>query len=134
MGRLSLVCPAAVNLSLLAITYNLFVKHPATQVLIHRSNEGKNKNKKVGTEPIFGGGLLLGDVAAQVKVDPFSDTEEDPMKTNAMNSSLWEIQVRYRVYTMRVSATKKYYFHPIFISSRSRFIHFYLNVLLYRPL
>jgi U3 small nucleolar RNA-associated protein 19 len=130
MGRLSLVCPAAVNLSLLAITYNLFVKHPATQVLIHRSNEGKNKNKKVGTEPIFGGGLLLGDVAAQVKVDPFSDTEEDPMKTNAMNSSLWEIQVRYRVYTTRVSAT------IYFSSDPSRLAHFsfYLNVLLYRPL
>lgn len=93
MGRLSLVCPASVNLSLLAITYNLFVKHPATQVLIHRSAEGK-KNKKAGTEPIFAGGLLLGDVASQVKVDPFNDLEEDPLKTNAINSSLWEIQVR----------------------------------------
>jgi U3 small nucleolar RNA-associated protein 19 len=104
MGRLSLVCPAAVNLSLLAITYNLFVKHPATQVLIHRSNEGKNKNKKVGTEPIFGGGLLLGDVAAQVKVDPFIDTEEDPMKTNAMNSSLWEIQALMNHYIPNVAS------------------------------
>jgi U3 small nucleolar RNA-associated protein 19 len=92
MGRLALVCPAAVNLSLLAITYNLFVKHPATQQLIHRA-EAKNKNKKTA-DPIFGGGLLLGNIAAQVKVDPFNDNEEDPLKTNAINSSLWEVQVR----------------------------------------
>ncbi len=53
---------------------NLIKRHPNCKVLIHRKVESESQGE-----------------------DPFIDSEKDPVKTRAFDSSLWELEVR--VYT-----------------------------------
>ena len=50
---------------------NLIKRHPNCRVLIHRKVESQSQGE-----------------------DPFIDSEKDPMKTRALDSSLWELEVR----------------------------------------
>ena len=50
---------------------NLIKRHPNCKVLIHRKVESESQGE-----------------------DPFIDSEKDPVKTRALDSSLWELEVR----------------------------------------
>ena len=66
MARLSLFAPPAGILIVIPFTYNILKRHPALMCMIHRPD-------------------------AAGEIDPFDAEEPDPMKTKALQSSLWEL-------------------------------------------
>ncbi|TFK19927.1 CBF-domain-containing protein [Coprinopsis marcescibilis] len=66
LSRLSLNAPPSAVVMIIPFTYNILKKHPALMVMIHRSAED-------GAD------------------DPYLPTEPNPLSTNALQSSLWEL-------------------------------------------
>uniref|UniRef100_A0A8C4N733 Nucleolar complex associated 4 homolog n=1 Tax=Eptatretus burgeri TaxID=7764 RepID=A0A8C4N733_EPTBU len=77
LSRLSLVAPPHSLLLIMPFIYNLLRRHPACRVLLHRP-----------------------DGPTDLEKDPYLMDEDDPMKSHALESSLWEIQ------------TMQNHFHP----------------------
>lgn len=71
MARLGLSSPPASIVIIIPLIYNLLKRHPTCMQLIHGKADGDSS-------------------------DSYDHAEEDPMKCNALNSSLWELQVRER--------------------------------------
>ena len=71
-ARLALTAPPPGLLLVLPFINNLIRRHPSCRVLLHRLPEG-------GAEPT---------------VDPYLMEEEDPARSGALESSLWEVKVR----------------------------------------
>jgi U3 small nucleolar RNA-associated protein 19 len=65
-------------------------RHPTTKQLIHRVQQRVLD------------GSSADDAAYQAAADPFVPTEDDPSKTRALESSLWELE-----------ALRKHYYPPI---------------------
>ena len=68
LARLALLIPQHDQCLVLTFIYNLVIRHPAIRVMIDRQD-------------------------AQM-TDSYSSEELDPNKTNAIETSLWEIEVR----------------------------------------
>ncbi|KAK9700369.1 Maturation and nuclear export of 40S ribosomal subunits interacting protein [Basidiobolus ranarum] len=86
LARLSLSAPPPGILILIPIIYNLLKRHPSTMVLIHRDSD-EQVNSADG--------------------DPYDFSEADPLESNAMDSSLWEIETLKDHYFPNVSALAK---------------------------
>jgi len=69
LGRLSLAAPPSGALLAITLVHNMLHRHPALLPLVHR--------------------LALG---IDCDGDPFVETESNPEKSNALHSSLWELQ------------------------------------------
>jgi len=74
MARICVLSSPDVTIVLLPIMYNIMIKHPTSQDLIHR-------------EPHKDGVLVLDEV---LKTDEYDFETKDISKANALNSSLWE--------------------------------------------
>lgn len=74
LSRLTLYAPPAGIIAVVPWIYNLLKKHPTCTFMIHRE---------------IGAAKEL--LETQGMDDPFLEDEEDPMETNAIESSLWEI-------------------------------------------
>lgn len=72
-ARLSLSAPPAGALTCVGFIHNLLRRHKSCVVLVHRPT-------------------LEGEPAVMMKDDPFLADERDPAKTNALKSSLWEME------------------------------------------
>jgi U3 small nucleolar RNA-associated protein 19 len=70
LARLALLIPQHDQCLILTFIYNLIIRHPTIRILIDRT-----------------------DAQSSTK-DVYSSEELDPNKTNAIESSLWEIEVR----------------------------------------
>jgi U3 small nucleolar RNA-associated protein 19 len=70
LSRLSLTAPPHGVVAIIPMTYNLLKRHPICMQMIHRPD------------------VLPG------RGDPFDADERDPLKTGALESSLWELAVR----------------------------------------
>lgn len=70
LSRLALYAPPASIVSVVPFIYNLLKRHPTCMVMIQRPN------------------YIL---SADGFKDPFDDKESDPLLTNAIDSSLWEL-------------------------------------------
>ncbi|KAF9269188.1 CBF-domain-containing protein [Marasmius fiardii PR-910] len=81
LARLSLNSPPAAAVMILPFTYNMLKRHPALMPMIHRDGEP-------------------GD-------EPFNASEKNPFITNAIESSLWEIQTHRSHYHPSVSTLAK---------------------------
>ncbi|KAF8809129.1 CBF-domain-containing protein, partial [Phlegmacium glaucopus] len=66
LSRLSLTAPPAAIIMVVPFTYNLLKRHPALMVMIHRAEVDELN-------------------------DPFLPCETDPLRTQALDSSLWEL-------------------------------------------
>jgi U3 small nucleolar RNA-associated protein 19 len=77
LSRLALNAPPAGIVAVLPWIYNMFKRHPACTFMIHRETRDAKQKKKFEEEGME---------------DPFDMTEQDPMFTNAIESSLWEIE------------------------------------------
>ncbi|KAI3515194.1 hypothetical protein L1887_13964 [Cichorium endivia] len=87
LSRLSLTVPPSGGLVIIALIHNLLRRHPSINCLVHQDdNETTNdeSNKKLG-------------------IDLFNNDETDLLKTNAMRSSLWEIDTLRHHYCPPVS-------------------------------
>ena len=87
MARLSLSAPPSSILIILALTYNLLKSHPTCMKMIHRPD-------------------------TFLKKDPFNMEEEDPAKSGALESSLWEISMHVNHYHPAVSSLAEVYSQP----------------------
>ncbi|KXJ92309.1 CBF/Mak21 family-domain-containing protein [Microdochium bolleyi] len=76
ISRLCLSAPPAAIVSVIPWIYNLFKKHPGCTFMMHRVLRTAEEK-----EAIQNSGY----------VDPFLENEQDPMETQAIESSLWEI-------------------------------------------
>ncbi|SNX83522.1 related to NOC4 - nucleolar protein, mediates maturation and nuclear export of 40S ribosomal subunits [Melanopsichium pennsylvanicum] len=74
LSRLSLRSPPAAIASVVPFVYNLLKRHPRCMVMVHKEWDGDRLN--------------IGPAGIQ---DPFDAEESDPLKTHALDSSLWEL-------------------------------------------
>ena len=88
LSRLLMFAPPAAIVVVVPWTYNLLHTHPSCRFLIHRiSWSGYNEQSDAGE-----------------KHDPFDMNAPDPMDTNAIDSSLWELVTLQSHYHPNVSA------------------------------
>ncbi|KAF8882345.1 ribosome biogenesis protein Noc4 [Mucidula mucida] len=83
LSRLSLSAPPAGVIIIIPFTYNIMKRHPALMVMIHRAEEDAPDG------------------------DPFLPEEPNPLSTNALDSSLWELQSHRTHYHSGVSTLAK---------------------------
>uniref|UniRef100_A0A452QE23 Nucleolar complex associated 4 homolog n=1 Tax=Ursus americanus TaxID=9643 RepID=A0A452QE23_URSAM len=79
LSRLALTAPPEALLMVLPFICNLLRRHPACRVLVHRP------------------------LGPELDADPYDPDEEDPAKSRALESSLWELQALQRHYHPDVS-------------------------------
>ena len=102
LTRCALSSPPPAILFILALVSNLIRKHPECSCLIHRNNTNK---KKVPSDDGGGGG---GDETTKFEFEDGYDAEQDdPVKSNALQSSLWELAVLERHYYPAVATLAK---------------------------
>ncbi|KAH0564936.1 hypothetical protein GP486_001675 [Trichoglossum hirsutum] len=78
LSRLSLQAPPAGIVVVVPWIYNLLKRHPTCTFMVHREIHGKARSEQLRNEGMD---------------DPFNPNEEDPMETDAISSSLWEIEM-----------------------------------------
>ncbi|XP_065746289.1 nucleolar complex protein 4 homolog isoform X3 [Phocoena phocoena] len=79
LARLALTAPPEALLTVLPFICNLLRRHPACRVLVHRPR------------------------APELDADPYDPREEDPARSRALESSLWELQALQQHYHPEVS-------------------------------
>lgn len=89
LARLSLSAPPAAIVTIIPFVYNLLKLHPGCLVMIHRPARDDEDDVR-GAEN-----------------DPFDPKETDPIKTGAMESSLWELATLRQHYLASVSGLAK---------------------------
>lgn len=85
LSRLALYAPPAAIVSVIPFIYNLLKRHPACMVMIQRPDYSISKDGDGGFK------------------DPFDDNEKDPLFTNAIDSSLWELDTLQKHYHPNVA-------------------------------
>ncbi|CAI9288422.1 unnamed protein product [Lactuca saligna] len=84
LSRLALTVPPSGGLVIIALIHNLLRRHPSINCLVHQEDDGETETVKSG-------------------IDHFNNEETDLLKTNAMRSSLWEIDTLRHHYCPPVS-------------------------------
>lgn len=87
LARLALVAPAPGVVIVIPFIYNLLKRHPTCMVLLQNVVDGEYS-------------------------DPYISTEEDPLKTNAMGLSLWEMETLMSHYHPNVATLAKMFGEP----------------------
>lgn len=88
MARLSLNASPSAIVSVIPFTYNLLKKHPTCMILLQNTT------------------------APNDYADPFDDTEKDPLKTRAIESSLWELETLQSHYHPNVATLARIFSQP----------------------
>lgn len=89
LARLSLFAPPSGIVVVVPWIYNLLKSHPSCTFMIHRKPEHSSHKPGEGMD------------------DPFDMAEPDPMETNAIDSSLWEIHTLQSHYHPNVATIAK---------------------------
>ncbi|KAJ8516405.1 hypothetical protein ONZ45_g6274 [Pleurotus djamor] len=85
LARLSLTAPPAAIVMIIPFTYNTLKRHPALMVMIHRTSHGDNSD-----DP-----------------DPYNPDEPNPLFSQALSSSLWELNTHREHYHSSASTLAK---------------------------
>lgn len=95
LSRLALTAPPEALLMVLPFICNLLRRHPACRVLVHRpGGPGEWAAAATPARGQHAGGWTLVLFFLELDADPYDPGEEDPAKSRALESSLWELQVR----------------------------------------
>ncbi|CAI7597550.1 CCAAT-binding factor [Penicillium manginii] len=89
LSRLALNAPPSAIVVIVPFMYNIFKDHPTCTFMMHRTIRDKD---------------LAADVEKHGMDDPFDSNESDPTRTNAIESSLWEIETLQSHYHPNVAA------------------------------
>jgi U3 small nucleolar RNA-associated protein 19 len=92
LSRLALHAPPASIVAVVPWIYNMFKKHPQCTYIIHRVPQTAEEKQ---------------DIEEHGFEDPFDMDEPDPMKTNAIDSSIWEIETLQSHYHPNVATLAK---------------------------
>lgn len=87
LARLSLFAPPSGIVIVIPWIYNILKNHPSCTLMIHRNGEFDQDEASWG--------------------DPFREEESDPMETDALESSLWEVQMLQSHYHPNLAAIAK---------------------------
>lgn len=104
LSRLSILVPPSGALVIIALIHNLLRRHPSINCLLHREdgNETHNNDSKAEKE-IVDSATVANISSIKPGIDHFDDEESNPVKSNAMRSSLWEIDTLRHHYCPPVS-------------------------------
>jgi len=91
LARLSLSAPPAAIVTIIPFVYNLLKLHPACLAMIHRPARDDDDD----------------DATRAAANDPFDPKETNPIKTHAMESSLWELATLRNHYLASISGLAK---------------------------
>ncbi|PON75239.1 Nucleolar complex protein [Parasponia andersonii] len=95
LSRLSILVPPSGALVIVALIHNLLRRHPSINCLVHREDEKTAKGDSEADKRVSNDSAdPRTDADVSVKtlgVDHFNNEENDPKKSKAMRSSLWEI-------------------------------------------
>lgn len=90
LARLAIASSASGVVIVLPFIYNQLKRHPSCMIMVHNQEGSQQVNYK----------------------DPFNIDESDPLKTNAMGSSLWEIETLMSHYHPNISTLAKIFSEP----------------------
>lgn len=100
LSRLSLAVPPSGALVIIALVHNLLRRHPSINCLVHREAvDGTNSEQQCVSSD--GNTGVASDMTGGV--DVFNDEENNPLRSKAMRSSLWEIDTLRHHYCPPVS-------------------------------
>ncbi|XP_058098627.1 protein NUCLEOLAR COMPLEX ASSOCIATED 4 [Magnolia sinica] len=99
LSRLALSVPPSGALVIIAIIHNLLRRHPSINCLVHQVIERANRANSDARESDGAPNMFT----RKPGVDLFNNEENDPAKSNAMRSSLWEIDTLRHHYCPAVS-------------------------------
>lgn len=89
LSRLALNAPPSATVVIVPFIYNLFKSHPACTFVMHQEIRDKE---------------LAAEIEKEGMDDPFDPEETDPTRTNAIESSIWEIETLQSHYHPNVAA------------------------------
>ncbi|CAH1801800.1 unnamed protein product [Owenia fusiformis] len=92
LSRIALTAPPCGSSIILQFIYNLLIRHPNCRVLLHRDNQQEEFD---------------------LTTDPYNINEQDPAKSRAMDSSLWEIKTLQQHYNHNVANQAKRCDYPL---------------------
>ncbi|KAF1359477.1 CBF-domain-containing protein [Lizonia empirigonia] len=92
LSRLALHGPPAGVVIVIPWVYNMFKRHPACTFMMHREVRDEATKEKLEKEGMD---------------DPFDMSESDPMETNAIDSSVWELEALQSHYHPNVATLAK---------------------------
>ncbi|CAN1805193.1 Protein NUCLEOLAR COMPLEX ASSOCIATED 4 [Linum perenne] len=92
LSRLSIIVPPSGGLVIIALIHNLLRRHPSINCLVHREevNASSDSNLVAETDNVDDGHGSA--TTKRVGIDPFDNDESNPVKSNALGSSLWEVE------------------------------------------
>lgn len=108
LSRLSLAVPPSGALVIVALIHNLLRRHPSINCLVHQEDGNETTKDTTGAESGADDSTEDSRASREISsvksgVDPFDDKQTDPLKTNAMRSSLWEVDTLRHHYCPPVS-------------------------------
>lgn len=109
LSRLSLTVPPSGALVIVALIHNLLRRHPSINCLVHQEDGNETTKDITGAESGADDDSTEDSSPSRdmssVKpgIDPFDDKQTDPLKSNAMRSSLWEVDTLRHHYCPPVS-------------------------------
>ncbi|XP_068324445.1 protein NUCLEOLAR COMPLEX ASSOCIATED 4 [Pyrus communis] len=109
LSRLSISVPPSGALVIIVLVHNLLRRHPSINCLVNRGGGGETVKDDLEAEQRAADGADgtgTGSADKSIKksgMDPFDNEQSDPMKSNAMRSSLWEIDTLRHHYCPAVS-------------------------------
>ncbi|XP_060176265.1 protein NUCLEOLAR COMPLEX ASSOCIATED 4 isoform X2 [Lycium barbarum] len=108
LSRLSLAIPPSGALVIVALIHNLLRRHPSINCLVHQEDANETTEDITGAERGTDGSTEDSNASKEISsvkpgIDPFDDKQKDPLKTNAMRSSLWEVDTLRHHYCPPVS-------------------------------
>ncbi|KAK8656485.1 hypothetical protein V6N13_098434 [Hibiscus sabdariffa] len=102
LSRLSVSVPPSGALVIIALIHNLLRRHPSINCLVHKEDDDERPKDKSKAEDIADKANDSGS-DERPGIDRFNSEESNPMKSNAMRSSLWEIDTLRHHYCPPVS-------------------------------
>ncbi|XP_059296795.1 protein NUCLEOLAR COMPLEX ASSOCIATED 4 isoform X2 [Lycium ferocissimum] len=108
LSWLSLAIPPSGALVIVALIHNLLRRHPSINCLVHQEDANETTEDITGAERGTDGSTEDSNASKEISsvkpgIDPFDDKQKDPLKTNAMRSSLWEVDTLRHHYCPPVS-------------------------------
>lgn len=95
LSRLALSVPPSGSLIIIALIHNLLRRHPSINCLVHREDGNGTAEDDLRAEKVDDhvedSSTSIDMSSKKPGIDHFNNEENDPVKTNAMRSSLWEI-------------------------------------------
>ncbi|XP_057500711.1 protein NUCLEOLAR COMPLEX ASSOCIATED 4-like isoform X1 [Actinidia eriantha] len=94
LSRLSLSVPPSGGLVIIVLIHNLLRRHPSINCLVHREDGGgiSGEHSREGKDGESEDSCTSTEMSSKERgIDHFNNEEISPVKTNAMRSSLWEI-------------------------------------------